>query len=115
VTDEASVQITDEQARPRPPQAPKDPNYFLNQARKLVVANYNENRDPAKTNELTPSGVHVSWFCKTGKDWQAVLKSPIARRIIWEVIYVADSGETYLNVYYRINASKKTARQKETS
>jgi hypothetical protein len=96
--------------RPHPPQPaepePKivpDPDRFLMQAKQLVVENYNNHRDLGRSEELSMGSVYIVWFAKTLSNWKAIVASPVARGLMWEVTYNGNRGEAYIDIYKKLN------------
>jgi hypothetical protein len=79
-----------------------DPDRLLKQAKQLVVDNYNTNRPSNKTATLTIDSVYIVWFSKTLGNWKAIVASPVARGLLWEVTYNGHRGEAYIDVYRKI-------------
>ncbi len=86
-------------------QAP-DPDRFLHTAKKVCVDNYNLHRDSSRSPELTTDGVFIVWFAKTLGNWKAIVSSPVARGLMWEVTFNGHRGEVYLDVYKKTNNVK---------
>jgi hypothetical protein len=92
-----SLKITEPEEKDVP-----DPDRLLMQAKQLVVDNYNANRNAEKTAALTRGSVYIVWFCKTLGNWKAIVASPVARGLMWEVTYNGHRGEAYIDVYKKI-------------
>jgi hypothetical protein len=98
--------------RPSPPQRPdnsqtaKDPDAFINLAKRLVVENYNKHRDAERSSELPYDGVYIVWFAKMLWNWKAIVASPIVRGLIWEVTSNGYKHEVYIDVYKKLNNVK---------
>ena len=49
--------------------------------------------------EIGLDSVYVVWFCKTLKNWKALVSTVIPDGIYYEVTYNGENGHTYLDVY----------------
>lgn len=88
-----------EQAKPA--KQPFDPDRFLFQAKAIVVQNYNEHRRKEQV-ELNMDRVYIVWFAKVLGNWKAIVASPLARGLLWEVSYNGHKNEIYLDYYKKI-------------
>jgi hypothetical protein len=44
-------------------------------------------------------GIYVVWFCKTLKNWKALVSTTIQNGMYYEVTYNGEKGETYVDSY----------------
>ena len=72
------------------------PNY-AEQARRLVCDTINAELGPYEWIEL--EDVFVVWFCKTLKNWKALVSTTWKRSAYYEVTHNGDTGETYIDIY----------------
>ena len=82
-----------------------DPDRFLMTAKQLVVDNYNKHRD-SRSRELTISQIYIVWFTKTLGNWKAIVESPVARGLLWEVTFNCYKNEAYITIYKKLNNVK---------
>lgn len=68
------------------------------EARQRVVNFFNDFRLETVP-EITLDSVYIVWFCKTLKNWKALVSTIIPDEIYYEVTYNGDTKETYLDVY----------------
>jgi len=85
---------------------PPDPDRFLMLAKRAVVMNYNKHRDPQRSQELTMGSVYIVWFSKTLGNWKAIVASPVARSLFWEITYNGHKSEVYVDIYKKLNNVK---------
>lgn len=104
-TNEVPVRAKRFGRRPKPSLAlENDPDLFLLTAKRIVVRNYNEHRNPKHIpNPLRMSEVSIMWFSKNDKSWQAVLGSEFVQGLFWEVSYKDTDPEIHLEVYKKLN------------
>lgn len=75
-------------------------NYFLDKAKKVVADYFNEHVDKSQNIRLRPEfDVYVVWFCKTLKNWKALISTDALDGIYYEVTYDGDKDQIYLDVY----------------
>jgi hypothetical protein len=98
------VLMTPSQARRanRPVEAEK----FMERAKAMVVANYNDHRDVIKSPELTPDMIYIVWFSKILGNWKTIIASGVVRGILWEVTFNGHKEEFYMDVYKKLNNFK---------
>lgn len=72
----------------------------------LAVANYNKHHDPEKTPALSTSHAYVAEFTMLGKDWCALVRSNVARGMLFYVSYNSTTRVTTLEVYRKINVEE---------
>lgn len=89
----------------QPENGRQDPDRFLRAARQLVVDNYNANRNPKRTQELTIDKVYVDSFMKTLANWKAIVGCTVLKGLLWEVSYNGQKKTAYISVYKKINDS----------
>ena len=68
------------------------------EARMRIVQFFNDFRLEGVP-EIGLDSVYVVWFCKTLKNWKALVSTVIPDEIYYEVTYNGENGETYLDVY----------------
>lgn len=76
-----------------------DVDKFINRAKELVVAYYNEHVEKTDQFTMTPDHVFIVWFCKTLQNWKAIVSTVVSDGMLYEVTYNGDKQETYLDVY----------------
>jgi len=79
---------------------PKAVNYFEH-AKEIIVQYYNSHLDKG-TKPITADDVYVVWFCKTLQNWKALLSTNVKDGRYYEVTHNGDEGETYVDVYVKI-------------
>lgn len=52
--------------------------------------------------EMSLDDVHIVWFCKTLKNWKALITFHMPKPPFVEVTYNGDDEETYIDVYKKI-------------
>lgn len=90
----------------RPPRPLVNPDKYLMRAKEVVLENYNGHRDPAKSQPLTLDDVFIMQFSEVVRSWKAIVTSPVARGLLWEVSYNGFNRETYIDVYSKVNSSR---------
>lgn len=83
-----------------------DPDRLLMDAKRLVVDNYNEHREAARSSPLTMDSVYIVWFAKTLGNWKAIVASPVTRGLLWEVAFNGHRKEAYIDIYKKLNSVK---------
>jgi len=68
------------------------------EARQRVVNFFNDFRLETVP-EITLDSVYIVWFCKTLKNWKALVSTIFPDEIYYEVTYNGETKETYLDVY----------------
>lgn len=91
---------------PAPPGKTGNPEEWVEIAKKAVLDNYNTARDESHAPELQATDLYIVWYCRTLQNWQAIITSPVARRLYWIVIFNSYRNEVYLNVHQKINSVK---------
>ena len=83
-----------------------DPDRFLMTAKRVAVANYNASRDAGRSPEITTDQTYIVWFTKTLGNWKAIVASPAARGLLWEITFNGHKNECYVDVYKKLNNVK---------
>lgn len=78
-----------------------DPDRFIMTAKAIVVQNYNEHRRQEQV-EFDMDSVYIVSFGKVLGNWKAVVASPLARGLLWEISYNGHRNEAYLDFYKKI-------------
>jgi Family of unknown function (DUF6275) len=86
--------------------APMDLDRFLITAKEVVIENFNDHRNPDRSPALTVDSVHIVWYVKVLGNWKAVIASPLARGLLWEVSFNGQKNEIYIDVYSKLNNTK---------
>ena len=71
-------------------------------ARQIVRDYFNEHADMTDGVQIGMDDVYVVWFCKTLQNWKALVSTTIPDGKYYEVIHNGDKGETYLDVYVKL-------------
>ena len=71
-------------------------------ARQIVRDYFNEHADMTDGVQIGMDDVYVVWFCKTLQNWKALVSTTIPDGKYYEVTHNGDKGETYLNVYVKL-------------
>ena len=69
------------------------------QAKKIVVAYFNDHVDVTDENKISLDDVYIVWFSKTLQNWKALVSTNIPDGMYYEVTYNGDKQETYVDVY----------------
>lgn len=64
---------------------------------KQMVAGYMSRGSGDK--DVTIDDLYVVWFCKTLKNWKALVSTDLVKGVYFEVTYNGDKKETYLDKY----------------
>jgi hypothetical protein len=94
---------------PQPPRKKKeapDPDRFLNQAKKIVIDNYNAYRGREKSGPLTMEQVYIISFSKVPWHWWAYVASPVTRGLMWHVSYNGFKEEAIVTCYRQLSNTK---------
>jgi hypothetical protein len=76
---------------------------FQEKARRIVFEHVFAQFDKSdKVPHYTVNDVYVVWFCKTLKNWKALVSTTIPDQMYYEVTYNGEVGETYLDAYKKI-------------
>ena len=78
---------------------------FLDQAKQLVVDNYNAHHNTEKTPPITQDLIYVAAFTKAAANWVAHLASPVLGGLMYEVTYIGTRSQAIINVYRKINSA----------
>ena len=71
-------------------------------ARQIVRDYFNEHADATDSVQISMDDVYVVWFCKTLQNWKALVSTTIPDGKYYEVTHNGDKGETYLDVYVKL-------------
>lgn len=71
---------------------------FMTWARKAVYSYVRERRKTGNA-EFSMDDVYIVWFCKTLKNWKALVSTTLSDGMYYEVTYNGDKDETYLDAY----------------
>lgn len=83
-----------------------DSTAFVAMAEKAVVDNFNAHRKAERSPELTVSGVNVIWMTRGIIGWKAILNSPLAKGLMWEVTYNRPKNQLNLQIFSKLNEVK---------
>lgn len=73
---------------------------FMKQARQAVVDYFNNRKDATDKNEdITLDDVFIVWFCKTLRNWKAMVSTTVSDGMYYEVTFNGATGEMYLDAY----------------
>lgn len=75
---------------------------FSDRARELVRDCINA-KMPEGAERLSLDDVFVVWFCKTLRNWKALVSTTLPNAAYYEVTHNGATGETYIDVYVKIN------------
>jgi hypothetical protein len=75
------------------------PNYSQ-QARELVLDVINAEVDADQ--QVTLDDVFVVWFCKTLKNWKALVSTTQPHAWYYELTHNGETGETYIDCYTKV-------------
>lgn len=76
-------------------------NGMINRARGIVDNYVKLVRD--KSDEPVPYDTYVVWFSKTLENWKALVSTTLPDGRYYEVTHNGRTGETYLDVYVKID------------
>ena len=68
----------------------------INAARTVLFNKFSYN-----VNEITPEDMYIVWFCKTLRNWKAMVSGVNIEEYI-EVTYSGDTQEIYVDVYKKV-------------
>ena len=71
-------------------------------ARQLVRDYFNAHADATDGVQIGIEEVYVVWFCKTLQNWKALVSTTIPDNKYYEVTHNGDRGETYIDVYVKL-------------
>lgn len=83
-----------------------DPDRFLKLAKKLVVDNYNQTKNSKTAPDLTMNTVFIIWYSKVLNNWKAIVGSPVARGMLWEVSFNGHRNQAYIDIYKKLANAK---------
>jgi hypothetical protein len=82
---------------------------YVDTARELVFNYILENPDKTdgfakffEDDKFTPDDVFAVWFSKTLLNWKACVSTTIPNGIYYEVTFNGNNGQTYIDVYKKI-------------
>lgn len=75
-------------------------------ARKIVLDYANEHIDKTDNVQITMDNVFIVWFCKTLKNWKALVSTTLPDGMYYEVTYNGDKKEVYLDAYKKFENRK---------
>lgn len=71
---------------------------FLMTAKTIVSENYNDHRRPGQA-KIAPNAMFVVWYTTILQSWKAVISSPAAKDLRWEVTYDGDADVVRLEFF----------------
>ena len=83
-----SAEDTVESAKPAPTKS-SSRNSRINNAKRIVVDNYNEHHNSDRTPRLSMAVVYIVSFTEMFDSWKATVASTVVRGLIYEVSYNA--------------------------
>jgi hypothetical protein len=107
ITSDSGPEVSAKPASPKP-SAPR-PNARrnrINEAKRVVVDNYNEHHDSSRTPRLSLTVVHIISYTEIFDSWKATVGSTVVRGLLYEVSYNAAKREMTLEVFKRINTER---------
>jgi uncharacterized protein DUF6275 len=107
ISSESSPEVSAKPASPKP-SAPRSYSRKsrINEAKRVVVENYNEHHDASRTPRLSLAVVHIVSFTEIFDSWKATVGSTVVRGLLYEVTYNATKREITLEVFKRINTER---------
>ena len=81
----------------------KDPDFFLNQAKQVVIEYFNSKAEKTDGVRLNKNCVYIVWFSKTLQNWKALVSTTISDGQYYEVTYNGDKDEIYLDIYKKLD------------
>lgn len=72
---------------------------MLDRAKELVVRYFNEQSERTDNFKLTKDDVFIVWFCKTLRNWKALVSTTVSDGMYYEITHNGDKNETYLDAY----------------
>jgi Family of unknown function (DUF6275) len=102
-------------AAKRPAQPKPDPEGFVEIAKRVVADNYNASRDETHAPEIEFKDLFIVSYSRILQNWEVVITSPVARRLLWVVSFNNYRNEVYLSVYQKINVGKVSLPDKVSS
>lgn len=72
-------------------------------ARQIVMEYFNSHADVTDGVQISMEDVYVVWFSKTLQNWKALVSTKIPDNKYYELTYNGDKGETYVDVYVKLD------------
>ena len=72
---------------------------MMRRAREVVVDYFNARVDVTDGRKLTHDETFIVWFCKTLRNWKALISTTVSDGMYYEVTYNGDKDEIYLDAY----------------
>lgn len=72
-----------------------DSNRYLRAAKDAVVA--------ATPDVISRDSLYVVWFCKTLRNWKALISTDVVPGYYYEVTYNGHRSETYVDIYKKMS------------
>lgn len=72
---------------------------MIKQARDVVLSYVNDNIDVTTKDCISYDDTFCVWFCKTLKNWKALVSTTVPDGMYYEVTFNGENGELYLDVY----------------
>lgn len=67
-------------------------------ARTRVMNFFNDFRNDGVA-EMTLDDVYIVWYCKTLKNWKALVSTTVGDEMYYQITFNGETDETYLDVY----------------
>jgi hypothetical protein len=88
-----------------------DPDRYLQQAKQLVMENYNGHHEDENEPPLRIGDLHIVSFVKTLSTWRAQVGSGVVRGLVWIVTFNGQKNEAYIEVYRKLTNTKVSLRK----
>ena len=72
---------------------------FFELVKKLVAGYTNEHLDKSDGKQISHDDVYVVWYCKTLKNWKALVSTTLFDGMYYELTLNGDKQEIYLDAY----------------
>ena len=72
-------------------------------ARQIVRDYFNSHVDVTDGVQIGMEDVYVVWFSKTLQNWKALVSTTVPDNKYYELTYNGDKGETYVDVYVKLD------------
>lgn len=72
-------------------------------ARAIVRDYFNSHVDVTDGVQISMEDVYVVWFSKTLQNWKALVSTTVPDNKYYELTYNGDKGETYIDVYVKLD------------
>lgn len=72
-------------------------------ARQIVRDYFNSHVDVTDGVQISLEDVYVVWFSKTLQNWKALVSTTVPDNKYYELTYNGDKGETYIDVYVKLD------------